>query len=253
VNVGAEANRLAVGISRRLRLAARAAMSGERPAQRTDMGPDFWALQQRVAPHTQTTPERLFALREALRYVARARVPGDVVECGVWQGGSSMMAALTMLEVGDPRHLWLYDTYEGMPAPGEHDRDYTGVDSGDELARQTAREGGWNVARLDDVRMHLASTGYRDESITYVEGMVEETIPAQAPSEIALLRLDTDFYESTRHELRELWPRVSPGGVLIVDDYGHFHGARKAVDEYFAGEPVLLARIDYTGRIAVKR
>jgi hypothetical protein len=73
------------------------------------------------------------------------------------------------------------------------------------------------------------------------------------PGDLALLRLDTDWYESTRHELEHLYPRLRPGGVLIVDDYGHFEGARRAVDEYFAAhEPLLLNRIDYTGRVAVK-
>ena len=83
---------------------------------------------------------------------------------------------------------------------------------------------------------------------------MEDTLPEQAPSRIALLRLDTDWYESTRHELIHLYPRLSQGGVLIVDDYGHWDGCRLAVDEYFATEadPVLLTRIDYTGRICVK-
>jgi O-methyltransferase len=98
----------------------------------------------------------------------------------------------------------------------------------------------------------MASTGYPPGQVTYVEGLVEETIPRSSPDRIAVLRLDTDWHESTRHELVELYPRLEHGGVLIVDDYGHFAGARKAVDEYFAGDPILLSRIDYTGPMAVK-
>lgn len=100
----------------------------------------------------------------------------------------------------------------------------------------------------------MESTGYPPERIHLVPGRVEDTVPAQAPERIALLRLDTDWYASTKHELDHLYPRLSDGGVLIVDDYGHFEGARRAVDDYLAeqAEPLLLNRIDYTGRIAVK-
>jgi O-methyltransferase len=105
---------------------------------------------------------------------------------------------------------------------------------------------------LAEVQAAMRSTGYPEHQIGYVSGRVEETIPESAPSEIALLRLDTDWYGSTRHELEHLYPRLVSGGVLIVDDYGHYAGARQAVDEYFAGRPILLARVDYTGRMAVK-
>ena len=107
-------------------------------------------------------------------------------------------------------------------------------------------------ATLDEVAAPTcAATGYPAERLHFVEGKVEDTIPEQAPERIALLRLDTDWYESTRHELEHLYPRLSPGGVLIIDDYGHWEGARQAVDEYFKGE-VYLHRIDYTGRLAIK-
>jgi len=84
--------------------------------------------------------------------------------------------------------------------------------------------------------------------------MVESTTPGRAPKEIALLRLDTDYYESTRHELEHSYPRLSPGGILIIDGYGHFMGAKKAVNEYFNQhpEPIFFHRIDYAARIAVK-
>jgi hypothetical protein len=105
-----------------------------------------------------------------------------------------------------------------------------------------------------EVRAALLSTGYPAERVHLVEGRVEDTLPAAAPDAIALLRLDTDWYAGTKHELETLYPRLSPGGVLILDDYGHYEGARRAVDEYFAdagGRP-LLSRIDYTGRVGVK-
>jgi hypothetical protein len=107
---------------------------------------------------------------------------------------------------------------------------------------------------LEDVQANMATTGIDDARLRFVKGPVEETIPASAPERIALLRLDTDWYESTRHELEHLWDRLSPNGVLVIDDYGHWAGARKAVDDFFAGRPdaPMLARLDYTGRIAVK-
>ena len=101
----------------------------------------------------------------------------------------------------------------------------------------------------------LYETGYPEEKIHFVQGRVEETIPASAPDSISLLRLDTDWYESTKHELVHLFPRLSPSGVIIIDDYGHWKGCRKAVDEYFdTGDhpQLLLNRVDYSCRIAVK-
>lgn len=216
-----------------------------------DMGPEFAADYAHAAEFTMSSRERMFALWLAVRYITAANIPGDVVECGVWQGGSSMLAAAALRH--NPRTLWLYDTFEGMPAPSDKDRNWTGETAADRLAAQDRTEGpDWAYATLADVQANMRSTGYPAEHIRFVEGMVEDTIPAQLPETIALLRLDTDWYESTRHELEQCWPRLSPGGVLIVDDYGHWQGARQATDEYFAGKPVLLNRIDYTGRIAVK-
>jgi O-methyltransferase len=103
------------------------------------------------------------------------------------------------------------------------------------------------------VRATLLETGYPAERLHLHRGPVEETLPRQSPGPLALLRLDTDWYKSTLHELEHLYPLLAGGGILIIDDYGHWQGARRAVDEYFADSPpLLLNRIDYTGRIAVK-
>jgi O-methyltransferase len=220
-----------------------------------DLEPEFIALYERCAPATMTSIERMYALYQAVRHVHAANVPGDVVECGVWRGGSSMLAALVLDSLGErERAVWLYDTFAGMPPPAEVDRAIGGQDAAALLERtDSAGEQTRAVAALDEVRANLAATGYPSERLHFVEGMVEDTIPGVAPEQISVLRLDTDWYESTRHELQHLWPRLSPGGVLIVDDYGHWQGARRAVDEFFATvEPVLLQRIDYTGRLALK-
>ena len=210
-----------------------------------------------VRPYTMTSPERLFSLIEAVRYVAAAGVAGSFVECGVWRGGSMMAAALALLECADTsRELYLFDTFEGMSAPTEHDVAIDGQSAATLLQapRSTDPTSAWCYATLPDVQAALERTRYPAERIHFVRGRVEDTLPAGAPQSIALLRLDTDWYESTRHELEHLYPALVPGGVLIIDDYGHWAGCRKAVDEYFTarGIRLLLQRVDYTGRIAIK-
>jgi hypothetical protein len=118
------------------------------------------------------------------------------------------------------------------------------------MTQQTEK---WCYASIEDVRQNILSTGYPEEKIYLVKGKVEHTIPKILPEKLSLLRLDTDWYESTKHELIHLCPQLSPEGILIIDDYGHWQGARKAVDEYFAEQnrKIYLHRIDYTGRIAV--
>jgi hypothetical protein len=223
--------------------------AGHDPLRYADLSHERHALFARVQPYTQTSRERVTTLADAVEYVIGADVPGDFVECGVWRGGSSMAVALTLLRLGaEHRRLWLYDTFGRMPAPGVRDRDYAGRDVAGHEASMLGEAG----LSLSDVRAAMDTTGYPQEHIRYVPGRVEETIPGAAPAEIALLRLDTDWYESTRHELEHLYPRLVSGGVLIVDDYGHYAGARQAVDEHFAGRPILLARVDYTGRMGVK-
>lgn len=209
----------------------------------------------RVQPFTMTSPERLAAVLTAVRHVHEQRIPGSLVECGVWRGGSMMAAALMLRLVGDEnRDLHLYDTFSGMSAPTAHDRSFDGHDAGELLARDEPQTGLWCFASLEDVRANLLSTGYPAKRIHFHVGKVEETLPVKAPGPIASLRLDTDWYESTRHELEHLYPLLQPGGMLIVDDYGHWQGARRAVDEYLARlpYPLYLHRIDYTGRLALK-
>jgi O-methyltransferase len=206
---------------------------------------------------------RLRALIDAVRYCVRRGIPGSFAECGVWLGGSVLAMILTLQELGHAdRDIYLYDTFSGMTAPTEQD-----VSPIDPPALET-----WNAARgreerawsemfsseifnEETVRRTVLSTGYPEERLHFVRGPVEETLPKHSPGRLSLLRLDTDWYESTRHELNHLYPLLADGGVLILDDYGHWEGARRAVDEYFSTKaaPLLLNAIDYTGRIAVKQ
>jgi O-methyltransferase len=212
------------------------------------------AIINRVKPRTMTNHAKLFGLVLATRYVARHQIPGDIVECGVWRGGSMQAVALTLLEAGvTDRELHLFDTFEGMPPPTSKDVRHDGVSAAELMETRDRTKLVWAVATLDDVRTGMAEIDYPAERVHFHEGMVEKTIPAESPERIALLRLDTDWYESTRHELEHMYDRLSPGGVLIIDDYGHWEGSRRAVDEFLTttGTPLLLLPLA-SGRIAVK-
>jgi hypothetical protein len=236
-----------------LRRAPRSAMEIVLP-RLTEAAPDFTKanreLMARVRPYTLTSIERVVGLSDAVRYISRANIPGDIVECGVWKGGSMMVVALTLLELGDIRDLHLFDTFEGMAPPTERDITYAGVPAAELLESPTGRMR--CDAAQDVVRQAIASTGYPMDRVHLAQGRVEDTLPQAAPDRLALLRLDTDFYTSTAHELQHLYPRLSAGGVMIIDDYGAWKGAREAVDEYFRDRPVLLQRIDWTGRLVMK-
>ena len=209
-----------------------------------------------VAGFTMTGVERVVSLLDATRYVADNKIAGDIVECGVWRGGSMMAVAVMLKQLGDTdRNLYLYDTFEGMTPPTDKDAQFDGRPA-DELFDEVIRESGaWCDADIREVSENLSKTGYPASRIKLVDGKVEETIPSIIPDEIALLRLDTDWYESTLHELEHLYPRLVSGGVLIIDDYGHWQGAKAATDEYFSRMPdrkPFLHRIDYTGRLVIK-
>jgi hypothetical protein len=209
------------------------------------------AVIDKVQPFTMTSPERIVAVCDAIRYLSRNQIEGAIVECGVWRGGSMMAAAATLIDEGDlDRDFYLYDTYEGMTPASAEDVDFRGRNG---AGLMSYHGGEFARAPLDDVKANLASIGYPAERFQYVVGKVEETIPGTMPDKVALLRLDTDWYESTKHEMENLFPLLSPRGVLILDDYGEWKGARKAVDDYFDSLEYtpLLTRIDFTGRICV--
>ena len=210
-----------------------------------------------VQHQTMTSPERILALCQSIEYIVHNKIPGAIVECGVWRGGSMAAAARSLAQSGsDDRELWMYDTFEGMSEPTLRDVDFMGNGAAGLLDKQDPNEADsiWCRSPLEEVEAAMKATYYPQNKIKYIKGKVEQTLPQQRPEQIALLRLDTDWYESTRCELEYLFPLLAPGGVLIVDDYGHWNGCREAVDEYFLNYkiPMLLNRIDYTGRIGVK-
>ena len=226
-----------------------------RPIAPLDLDAATKEIIRQVTPFTMISTERIIALKNAVEYVTKYDIAGDIVKCGVWKGGSMIAVALTLLNLGAKRRLHLFDTFERMTAPTQVDRNILGQRASQLLeGEEKSHSWTWACSPLEEVKANLRSTRYDESMITYVRGPVEETIPANAPAAIAILRLDTDWCESTRHELLHLFPRLSPGGVLIIDDYGHWEGARKAVDEFIAATnlPLLLNRIDYTGRICIR-
>lgn len=220
-----------------------------------DMTDREWDIYRRVQPYTMISVERIIANMRGIDHVIKHSIPGDIVECGVWRGGSSMAMALAL---GDARRtIWMYDTYEGMTEATHEDRIFSGTPAADIL--QSAREHEVPekslviaCAALEYVQENMRSTGYPLEQVRFIKGPVEKTIPAHIPESISILRIDTDWYASTKHELVHLYPLLSAGGILMIDDYGHWQGARQAVDEYFAGTKTFLNRIDNTGRIVIK-
>jgi O-methyltransferase len=219
-----------------------------------DFDDDIRDIIRAVMPFTMTDLNKLHALIMAVRYIVRYKVPGDIVECGVWRGGSMHAVARTLTAAGDQsRDLYLYDTFEGMPPPTEDDVRWDGNRAADMLENKDRDSLVWAVASLEDVQDGFQGVPYPADRIHYVQGKVEDTVPEQLPQQISILRLDTDWYESTAHELKHMYERLAPGGVLMLDDYGHWAGAKKATDEFIerTGEPLLLLRMS-NGRVAVK-
>jgi hypothetical protein len=215
------------------------------------------AIVRKVKPATMTPVSRIYNLVKAVEHLCQARIGGDLVECGVWRGGSLMTMALTLLHCGDmTRRLYGFDTFTGMTKAGPQDQLIGGPHFNEIIAKGTPGQKELYTARapLELVRQNMAVTGFPPERLELVVGDVLETLPGMAPERIALLRLDTDFYASTRHELETLYPRLVEGGVLLIDDYGCFRGSKEATDEYFgkSEQPPLLWAIDNHARAGIK-
>lgn len=204
----------------------------------------FARLYRTVRPYTMSGNARLRALYRAVHEVAARGIPGDVVECGTARGGSAALMGLALEELGEDRKLWVFDTFEGIPPPTAADPDhdiaalYTGDFRGD----------------LAEVRALFDRLGILSRS-ELVKGLFQDTLPGCTVERIAVLHLDGDWYESVKVCLELLYDRVSPGGVVQIDDYGHWEGARRAVDEFLAarGGAGGLRYLDYTGRQLTKR
>lgn len=208
-----------------------------------------------VEPYTMTVPASIKILMDSVTHIIKNNISGDFVECGVWKGGSVMviLKMLIQLDVWD-RHVYLYDTFEGMTPPTKEDIET----KSNKLAieeykrKQKHNKSNWVNIPLDEVKTNVGSIGYPSKLIHYIKGNVQDTLPVNAPEKIALLRLDTDWYQSTKHELETLYPRLSKKGIIILDDYGGWKGVKQAVDEYFKGNQIFLVRVEDSTRIGMK-
>ncbi|WP_436644438.1 class I SAM-dependent methyltransferase [Microbaculum sp. FT89] len=222
--------------------------------------PEFREIWDAASEKTMTSPARGYALYRAVRYLVENKIVGSIVECGVWRGGSALIILKTLELVGPTaRDVYLFDTFEGMTAPGESDVDLLGRSA--QSLMYDSEEGRdkelvWARASEEDVRATLELSGYDKRRVHLIKGDVRTVLPTIQTGPIALLRLDTDFFDSTLVELEELYPRLQKNGVMIIDDYGHWKGCRIAVDQYLAtleqGSKPLLQPVDYTGRLAIK-
>lgn len=233
------------------------------PGSVVQLSPTDEVIAARCRPYTMTSPERMASLLDSVEYIVKRNLPGAFVECGVWRGGSVLAMVLKLIDLGvTDRDIYLYDTFEGMTAPTDHDTSpfHAPASQDWDAAQKTGGkiyDGLFNAEIFNEslVRDVLLKSGYPAERFHFVRGPVEQTIPGKMPADISLLRLDTDWYESTRHELVHLYPLLTRNGILIIDDYGHWEGARRATDEYFSdgsATPVFLHRVDYTARLAIK-
>lgn len=197
----------------------------------------------KVRPLTMVSYARLRGLHDAVMHVANHDIPGDVVECGVARGGSAAMLGLTMRQMGIRRDLWLFDTFQGLPSPSPQDADF-------EIA---ALYCGACVGSVEDVRRSLSTLGIR-ENLHFIPGLFQNTLLTAPVSSVAILHIDGDWYESVKSCLESFYDKVSPGGVIQFDDYAHWAGARKAVDEFFAkrGKRLMLRKLDFAGRQMIK-
>lgn len=199
-----------------------------------------------VSPHSMTSRERIECLYDSLEFIRQNNVPGDFVECGVWKGGNILGIAeyLAFHKILD-RKIYAYDTFSGMTAPEEVDIDIHGNNAKNIINNPHIL----CYASLETVKNNVLKSEYPSSNIFFIVGDICETLNNEnnLPKHLSLLRLDTDWYQSTKKELETLFPILDKNGVLIVDDYGHWKGSKKAVDEYFANNINQFDIIDYTG------
>lgn len=219
-------------------------------------GPDLEIIRE-AQNFSMTSPERLWALLQAVKYLEINEIRGDFLECGVWKGGSSLLMARSLERIGShQRNIFLFDTFNGMVEPTDLDREYTGQPAKEILASEISdkkNSANWAFSTLREVKKTMRRSKYPKQKIVYVVGDVCQTLEPNLPDQVALARLDTDWYESTKCELQLIMPRMVKGGVVIVDDYGHWSGSKLAVDEWLESvrPKPLMNRIDYTGRMWV--
>jgi O-methyltransferase len=186
--------------------------------------------------------KRLDNLQYCITEVLRKNIPGDLIEAGVWRGGATIFMRAVLKAYGDrTRSVWVADSFAGLPRP-------------DGRYQQDAGDPHWTFQNvlgvpLEEVKANFARYGLLDEQVHFLAGWFKDTLPTAAISQLAVLRCDGDMYSSTMDALQNLYPRLSPGGYAIVDDYGAVPACKQAVDDFRAHGKITerLERIDWTG------
>jgi O-methyltransferase len=196
----------------------------------------FWQLYATCSQFSMMQVTGFYNLFQSMRYIADRKLRGDIVECGCFLGGASVFIGLMrrMLNM-ENKTIYLCDTFEGPPE---------GID---DLFLGTPQRTGPPLPNYhQSVRELIVDKLGEDHGFVFVPGKVEDTLPSYAKTDLSLIRLDTDYYSSTRVELEVLYPMLVKGGVVIIDDYGYYQGARQATDQYFGNQKSrpLLNRID---------
>ena len=210
--------------------------------------------------YSMTGERRMSYLTKSVKYIFENKIDGDFVECGVWKGGNLILMQRLLDYYGFKRKIYGYDTFEGMTDPSEHDLDYENNNAYRLLAQEKKVENVdqkniWCYSGIESVKKNI-SKHTNISNLKLVKGDVLETLKynENIPDKISLLRLDTDFYESTKMELEVLFPLVVKNGIIIIDDYGHWQGQKKAVDDFFLKNKIkpFLFEVDYSCRIYLK-
>ena len=204
---------------------------------------------------TSTGSIRMFGLLKAIEHVCLNNIKGEIVECGVCEGGNIILAQKYLNKLNSNKSIYGFDTFAGMTEPTKEDVDNDN-NSQTKIWKKNLKANGicdWAYCSIEDVRKNISSLVSKNK-IKLIKGKVEHTllIEENIPQEISILRLDTDWYESTKIELEILYPRLSNGGFLIIDDYGEFSGCRKAVDDFFKNKKHYLHYIDSSSRLLIK-
>ena len=202
--------------------------------------------------YSMTTEIRMWALINSIKKVDYEKIEGDIVECGIWKGGNIILINKLLKKIKLNKKIYCYDTFEGMISTDKIDKEISSGRSSLQIIKD--HEYYKCESLLKETKKNISKNFDDINNIYFIKGRVEDTLTEEKniPDKISICRLDTDYYSSTKIELEVLYPRLVPGGFLIIDDYGHWSGCKKAVDEYFKDKFVMMHYVDYACRLIIK-